>query len=256
MLKEEEILLIVYSILTILVLAASVVLFFIVFQRRKNKLLLEKFETEKKFERELAQSQIEIQEQTLKNIAWELHDNVGQLLSVANMQLGMLLPQSEGTLKEQLLETKETIASSVLEIRTLSRTLNTEVVLNNGLVKSIQSELERFNRLNFLNASMEVKGEEVFLKNDAEIILFRITQEFFSNVIKHSKAKNLFVNLTYGSNKLSILLEDDGVGFDMDEKKGNSGLQNMNSRANLLKAECNLQSEKGKGTRLEIIYPY
>ena len=103
---------------------------------------------------------------------------------------------------------------------------------------------------------MEVKGDEVFLKNDAEIILFRITQEFFSNVIKHSKAKNLFVNLTYGSNKLSILLEDDGVGFDMDEKKGNSGLQNMNSRANLLKAECNLQSEKGKGTRLEIIYPY
>ena len=156
MLQEEAIQLIIYSVLTITLLVVFVVIFFIAFQNRKNKLLLEKFEAEKKFEKELAQSQIEIQEQTLKNIAWELHDNIGQLLSVANMQLAMIIPTSDEAIKPHLEETKTTIASSVQELRALSRNLNNEVVLNNGLVKSMENELERFDRLKFLNTHFSI----------------------------------------------------------------------------------------------------
>src|SRR5690606_26148792 len=89
MLAKEELILIVYFIIVILLLTTFGIVFFITFQRRKNKLLVEKFETEKRFEEELTKSRLEIQEQTLKNVAWELHDNIGQLLSVANMQLNI-----------------------------------------------------------------------------------------------------------------------------------------------------------------------
>ena len=73
------------------------ILFFIAFQKRKNKLLLQQFKARQQFEKELANSQLEIQEQTFKNIGWELHDNVGQLLSVASMQLNMALIKAPET---------------------------------------------------------------------------------------------------------------------------------------------------------------
>jgi len=217
---------------------------------------MERFEAEKKFEKELASSQLEIQEQTFKNIAWELHDNVGQLLSVANIQLNMLKNSTPNDYHEQIDETKGVVADTVHEIRTLSKILNNDVILKNGLIRSLEVELERFNRLNFLNATFERTGTEVPIKSADEIIIFRILQEFFSNVIKHAKANNLFVNLNYQKDALEINLRDDGVGFDCGKNNENSGMQTMKSRAELLQANFSLTSEIGEGTNLNLIYPY
>ena len=79
---------------------------------------------QQRFQEELSNSQLEIQEQTFKNIAWELHDNVGQLLSVANLQLNMLLNNSDEKIHDQIKETKEVIVATVDEVRSLSKTLN------------------------------------------------------------------------------------------------------------------------------------
>jgi signal transduction histidine kinase len=158
-------------------------------------------------------------------------------------------------LKGQIKETKDVVAATVQEVRALSKTLNTEVVQNNGLVKSVRTELERFNRLNFLHADLKIEGEEFTIKGEDEIIIFRILQEFFSNVIKHAKADNLFVNLCYRENELEIKVEENGVGFDTSLNRENSGLQNMRSRANLLGAAYNLTSSPGKGTKLNLVYP-
>ncbi len=256
MLKKEEVLLIIYFVAIIFFLATFVVIFFIAFQRRKNKFLLERLEAQQKFQEELANSRLEIQEQTFKNIAWELHDNVGQLLSVANIQLNMLIDAPDHEIREQILETKDVIVATVDEVRSLSKTLNTEVVLNNGLIRSVQEELARFNRLNFLHADLLLEGEQADIKNEDEIIIFRILQEFFSNVIKHAKANKLFVHLYYKPDALEIKAEDNGIGFDIDKASNNSGLYNMRSRADLLGAEFQLASEVGKGTQLKLTYPY
>jgi len=255
MLQKEDILLIITFVIVIFVMVAFVVIFFIAFQRRKNKFIMERLEAEKQFEKELTNSRLEIQEQTLKNIAWELHDNVGQLLSVANIQLNMLQSHVPEDLKGQIKETKDVVAATVQEVRALSKTLNTEVIHNNGLVKSIRTELERFNRLNFLHADFKIEGEEVGIRGNDEIIIFRILQEFFSNVIKHAKADKLFVNLCYRESELEITVEDDGVGFDTSVNRDNSGLHNMRSRANLLGASYELTSSPGKGTKLNLVYP-
>ncbi|MEZ4778631.1 MAG: histidine kinase [Flavobacteriaceae bacterium] len=256
MLKEEEVLLILYSIITIFILIFFVVVFVVAFQKRKNKFLLQQMEAKKKFEIELANSQIEIQEQTFKNIAWELHDNIGQLLSVANIQLGMLLHDSPKEIKPQIEETKTTLGSTLQEVRALSKTLNNEVVLNNGLEASLQNELNRYERLRFLATELEIKGNKISLSNEVEIILFRILQEFFSNTLKHAFAKKIFVSLCYGEKALEIIASDDGEGFDPKTQKTQSGLLNMQSRANVVGADFVLTSKKGKGTQIQLNYPY
>lgn len=256
MLKKEEILLLVYFISIIFLLVLFVVVFFMAFQRRKNKFLKERYEAEQRYQRELADSKIEIQEQTLKNIAWELHDNVGQLLSVANIQLNVLMNSVPDTYHDQIKETKGVVQETVQEIRSLSKVLNNDVVLKNGLLKSLQVELDRFNRLDYLKASLKISGDIVPLSSASEIIVFRILQEFLSNVIKHAKASKLFVHLDYKEKTLEISAEDDGVGFDTYQKTDSSGMETMHSRAELLNAEFSIVSQLGKGTSLFIKYPY
>jgi hypothetical protein len=256
MLERESILLIGYFILIIFLLVLFVVAFFIAFQKRKNKFLLERMEAKQKFEKEIEKSKLEIQEQTFKNIAWELHDNVGQLLSVVNIQLNMLLHNTPETFHEQIGETKGVVKEAVHEIRTLSKILNNDVILKNGLVTSIELEMDRFNKLNFLQANLRVEGDEVSIKSSDEIIIFRILQEFFSNVIKHAKAKKLFVLLSYKDKTFEIQANDDGVGFDSDKRSGNSGMETMKSRAALLNADFSITSEIGSGTSLVLKYPY
>ena len=255
MLEKEEIILIIYFIVVAVFIIVFVVAFVLAFLRRKNKLLLRQIENQQRFEKELADAQIEIQEQTLKNIGWELHDNIGQLLSVANMQLNVLTSRSTTIPSEELKETNGVIQKTVQEVRALSKSLNADVILKHGLVQSIANELRRFNRLNFLKAQLEVRGEECSLRNEDEILIFRILQEFLSNVIKHAKADNLFVTLTYTSKSLVIKVEDDGIGFDVATEQGNSGLHTMESRARLLHAAYQLTSAKDEGTKLELKYP-
>lgn len=254
--ESELILLIVYIASVLLIIVIVAIRFFSVFIHRKNKLILAQLEAEKKFESELANSRLEIQEQTFKNIAWELHDNVGQLLSVANIQLNMLEPKLDEADKPQLKETKGIVGESLKEIRNLSRSLNKDAILNDGLINSIKREIDRFNRMNFLNAELSVSGEECCINAKDEIIIYRILQEFFSNVIKHAKADNLFVNLNFEPHRLLVKASDDGIGFSQTDIRGSNGLLNMKSRAALINAQLDLDSEQGRGVTLTLEYPY
>ncbi|OAB78823.1 sensor histidine kinase [Cochleicola gelatinilyticus] len=258
--SKEERLLILYFIIILVLAGLVLVIFFIAFQKRKNKMLLDRYEAQQKFQKEIERSKLEIQEQTFKNIAWELHDNVGQLLSVASMQLNKMLQittvENQLHLKGELNETKTVVSESLQEIRNLSKLLNNDVVLKNGLIASLDLEIKRFNKLNFLEATFNIKGELVDIKSEHEIVIFRILQEFFSNVTKHAKASKLFVHLTYEEQALEIIAGDDGVGFDLETQNSNSGMETMKSRAELLKATFSISSKPGQGTLLTLTYPY
>ncbi|MDT0644328.1 sensor histidine kinase [Zunongwangia sp. F363] len=255
MLEKEQILLIVYFILVVLFLAAFTVIFFITYQKRKNKLLQEKSQAEKQYEEEITKSRIEIQEQTLKNVSRELHDNIGQLLSVANLQLNILSRNNNNPENEGLMEIKEIVSTSLQEVRALSKSLNNEVVGYAGLKESVQNELQRFQRLNILKTLFKISGEEFYIRGNDEIILFRILQEFFSNVIKHANATELVVRFNYSVENLHIEVKDNGEGFNPEEVRKSSGLLNMQSRADLIGADFTLESFQNKGTSLSLQYP-
>ena len=241
--------------LMVILLVVVIIVIFSIFQNRKMKFLLEKRADEIRFEEEIIKSQMETQEQTLQNISWELHDNVGQLLSVAKMQLNMLQPEVANGQKSILDETGDIISKSLQEIRTLSKLLNPETVKNMGLQEAIELELHRFNRLNFLEADLEIKGDSISIDQKDEIILFRILQEFLSNSVKHAKAKSLKVLLDYQPEVLIITAKDSGVGFDEKKILKGSGLINMQSRAKLISADFDLKSKKNHGVTLTLTYP-
>lgn len=255
--EDQEIqMLVAATSLVLLILLITVIILFVFFQKRKLKFILEKKEAEKRYMEEIAKSQIEIQEQALQNMSWELHDNIGQLLSVARMHINILGTQLTPENKVKLDDISEIVGKSLQEIRLLSKTMNTEIIQNMGLVKSVEVELDRFNKLNFLVAKLTVFGDERELDIKEEIILFRIMQEFFSNAIKHSKANTLDVTLTFEADRLLIFAQDDGVGFKEGEIEKGSGLINMKSRAAIINAEFSMKSAKNKGVSLTLAYPY
>ncbi len=247
--------LILITTLTVVVLVVVIIVIFSIFQNRKVKFLYEQKEAEQRFEEEIIKSQLETQEQTLQNISWELHDNIGQLLSVARMQLNIIQADLNENKKNLVNETGEIISKSLQEIRSLSKLLNPEVVKNIGLEEAIQLEIDRFNRLNFINASLIINGDSRAINQKDEIILFRILQEFLSNSVKHSKTSKLEVTLTYSIDTLTIRIQDFGLGFDENTVKKGSGLLNMKNRAKLINTIFDLKSAKDKGVSLTLTYP-
>ncbi|WP_248723063.1 sensor histidine kinase [Seonamhaeicola sp. ML3] len=249
--------LLIYMIAVLVIVTALVIVFFVVFLKRKNKLILDKIKQQQAFEEEITQAQTETQEQTLKNIGWELHDNVGQLLSFASMQLSILKMQASDEIKDKFKDTSDALRESLKEVRALSRTLNNEVVLNIGFEKSVSNELERLKKMKFASAKKFTKGDKrPFTNRKHEIILFRIIQEFLSNSVKYSEAENLSITLDYQPESLVITAKDDGKGFDITKTEKGAGLLNMKSRAALIGADLELKSEEGKGVELLLNYPF
>lgn len=255
--EQEEIQLLVLAVSIVLfILIVTLILIFSVFQKRKTQLLIEKAEERRRYEVELAKTQNEIQEQTFKNISWELHDNIGQLLSVAKMQLNMLQADLPDSHKKRISEASDVLGKGLSEMRQLSRSLNTDFISNIGLKDSLESEINRFKRLNFLNIDYHLEGDPVLLDKKDEIIIFRIFQECFSNCIKYSKASHLNILLKYGNQELFVSAKDNGIGFDATAINEGSGLINMRKRAELIKADFKIKAEVNKGVYVTLRYPY
>ncbi|WP_026775792.1 sensor histidine kinase [Polaribacter sp. Hel_I_88] len=243
---NTEIIIIIFTII-ILFVTIGIVLLFTIFQKRKNELLKQQKLAKEEFEKEIAETQIEIREETLRNISWELHDNIGQLLTLAKIQL-------QNTTQENIKEVSETISKGLNEVRALSKLINPEAINNINLKEAVQLEVDRFNRLEFIKSNLTITGSEVEIDKKATIIIFRILQEFFSNTIKHSKASELNVVLEYSETHLKIVVKDNGVGFLCDDKKEGIGLINIKHRAKLIGADALFTSAKNNGTTLEINY--
>lgn len=238
---------IVISTVIVLIITIGIIYLFTVFQKRKDDILKEQEQEREQFEKAIAETQIEIREETLRNISWELHDNIGQLLTLAKIQL-------QSATEENIKDVSETITKGLTEVRALSKLINPEAIKNIHLQEAVQLEIDRFNRLNFITSTLEITGEEQEIDEKASTIIFRILQEFFSNTIKHSRAANLKVLIAFEKDVLRIVAKDDGVGFSTEAKKEGIGLINIENRAKLIGAELQFDSKENEGTSLEITY--
>ena len=227
-----------------------VVLLAYLFTTRKNKLIQEKQLMKTQFEQELLQTQLEIQEQTLKTISEEIHDNVGQVLSLAKLNLNTFESNSE----QKLQDTKVLISKAINDLRDLSRSMHGDRITELGLQQSLADELQILENSGEFRTRMTITGEPYKLPPQKEMVLFRIAQEALNNVIKYSKAKNITVTLNYANGNFSLAVTDDGTGFDLHSKTG-IGLKSMQNRAALIGGRFNLQSAPGSGTSITIELP-
>lgn len=220
-------------------------------KRKRIQFTLEKERDNLRFQEQLLLAEAEITEQNLKHIGWELHDNIGQLLSIASIEMGMLM-QHETIETKDLGEIKSLVKQSIEEVRSLSKSLNTDVIQSFGLIAMIKVELDRLNRLKLMKTEF-IHPEVMHIDSNHEVIIFRMIQEFINNTLKHAEASLLEVNIERKENNYFIKLRDNGNGFDENKISTSSGLINLEKRANLIGGQFELTSKQNVGTEMTLI---
>jgi signal transduction histidine kinase len=205
-------------------------------------------------ENELLQSQLEIQEQTFQNISREIHDNIGQKLTLVKLQLN-----TAGHLGKEtaifIMNPVNIISEIINELTDISHSLSSENILNNGLIKALEFEALQLEKSGLFTISIFITGDTVFLNFNKELVLFRIVQEAINNIIKHAEAKIIGIHLHYGKQLLTMQIADNGKGFILPGNNTGTGLKNIRKRASLLNGRLNLKSAPGEGTKLNIQIP-
>ena len=201
------------------------------------------------------QISIEAQEKERNCIGEELHDNVNQILVSALLYMNTAIKeplQSEAMLQKAI----EFQKMALEEIRMLSKTLSTSVVNSNGMKESVEEILKNINSLQHLNTNLEIEpGITERLSKEQKLMLYRIVQEQTTNIIKHAKAKNINVVFKIQKKTYSLLITDDGVGFNIKEKRRGIGLANISNRVNNFNGKLKIYSAPGSGCKLEAIFP-
>ncbi len=250
---EKNSLIIIFTI-TLFIIVLTMIFVYVIFIQKKTTLLIAQKEKDMRFEKELATSQIEMKEQTLNYIGQELHDDLGQKLSVVRLRQNQLIAKMNDSEKEELIELNELLRECIQDIRNLSKTLITEQVIHFGLIESLEREINKIQKLRLLKIELITQKHDIDIMPKHGLILFRIIQESINNILKHSRAKNVSINIEDDHEKLDILISDNGKGFNINLIKDGSGLKNMELRAKIIHADFSIQSEPDKGTQTSITY--
>ncbi|NGM74445.1 sensor histidine kinase [Sphingobacterium sp. SGL-16] len=250
----EENNLVIVSTATLLLVIFIMLFLYLIFLKKKTTLMLEQKEKDIWFEKELANTQVEIKEQTLNYIGQELHDDLGQKLSVVRLKHNQLLNKIEDAHHTELIELNELLGECIQDIRNLSKNLITEQIVHFGLIESIEHQVLRIEKLRLLHIDFSFNNHDVDIPAKHSLILFRIIQESLNNILKHSKAKEVKITITEDPNTLNIEINDNGKGFQIDHAQDGSGLKNMELRAKLLGASFKVISIPNTGTTTKIVY--
>jgi len=244
------------TIVLLLLLSAVISLLFI-YQRRqiRNQLDLKKMKDE--FDLEILRSRLEMREQTLQNISEEIHDNVGQVLSLANLNLSSVELDNSPRDRELIDRVMTLLSKAIGDLRNLSRTLDPENISNMRLAECVQFELDLLEKTGKYKTSLELRGFEKPLNASKQLLVYRITQEAINNIIKHASATHVDVAMHYTEEGLSILISDNGTGFReaWNTPKNGAGLRNMKNRAKLVNGSLAIDSSQA-GTRLNLALPF
>lgn len=211
------------------------------------------------FQQELLKSKIEIQNQTFQNISQEIHDNIGQVLSLVKLNLHTADFKDVPATMEKIKCSKELVGKAITDLRDLSKSLSAEMIKEIGLHKTIQREMALMSKTGQYEAVFKEHGQPFRFDKQKELILFRIFQEVVNNIINHARAKTVIVRLFYESRLFNLTVSDDGDGFDdrqlHSEDDFGLGIRNMQTRAALIGASFQLTSTRGKGTTVSIRLP-
>ncbi len=192
---------------------------------------------------------IEAQETERQRLARELHDGIGQSLAALKMQLQFDKNPSATT------TTAHRIDSICDEVRSLSHQMMPIVLKENGLESALEQLLDN----SFSTSTVEVDfvsfGLKSRLPDHIEVNIYRITQELVSNILKHAHATKVGVQLLKRGKKLMLIVEDNGIGFSLDDKLNGIGLNNINIRLEAMNGSIQIQSTDGTGTFIHISTP-
>jgi signal transduction histidine kinase len=205
---------------------------------------------------------ISVQEEERRRIARELHDEVGQALSAVNLELtgAQQYLQRTGTESDLLREARVLADGALRSVRDLSQLLHPSVLEDLGLSAAVRSFLNGFGRRTGTNVAFHDDGTLKRLTPEAELTVYRIVQEAMTNIARHASATRVEIRLAEEDGRLSVTVEDDGVGFDARDverpgRQGGLGLLGIRERVSQLGGTVRIDSVIGRGTRLEVTIP-
>lgn len=242
----------------IIILLAVFVLAIMFFYRNRQMQFLENLKNaQDEYEKNLIASQLEIQEQTFQHISREIHDNISLSLTLAKLQLNTFDWKDYEKSNIKLESSINLLGSSIAQLSDISKSLNADIIIQRGLLQALEEEMNKIQQADQFQLIYEIKGTPVFMDSNKELIVFRIIQEAFNNVIKHAKATAVELQLDFSPDQLQIIISDNGTGFAPDRNKnnGNAGLKNMETRAKILKGEMQVFSSAESGTNLIFTIP-
>ena len=227
--------------------------------RKQSQIHQQKVISEQKTRLREAQIQavISSEEKERKRFASDLHDSMGQLVSALTMNIqGLKNTSNDPQVRHEIVDNSTNLLNDIQhEIRNIAFNLMPQVLTNDGLIPALRELLARINKSNQMNAEVQVFGMEGRLNEVFEISLYRILQEWISNVLKYANATEILIQFTAHEEEIIITVEDNGQGFNLrtfENSKGN-GWRNINTRLSLIKGEMDIDTQEGrKNTTLTI----
>ena len=252
-----EIYLIVFFI-SFLLFFTGIVVLFIQYKNKQKAVVKEKLITEQLHQQELLSTQLEIQLQTMQYIGREIHDNIGQKLTLASLYTQQLAYENKAPQVTDKIENISSIINeSLTELRQLSKSLTDDNVNGGSLQELLQQEFNKVNELKSGTVLFNSTNFNITLPYQTKNILLRIVQEFMQNSLKHADCQHIIVSLKANKDELNLSLKDDGKGFDVSGLNFQGiGLSNMKKRTVLIGGSFNFQSIQHKGTSMEINIPF
>jgi len=251
---DEVIIIVIAGTIMLLLLGIFIISFLFFYQNKHNLHIAEQEQLKAAYSQEMLTTRLEVQEQTLHHISQELHDNIGQVLSFIKLNLGTAGGLEEKVKQKKIDESRDLLSQVIADLRSLAKSLSFQQIVEHGLLKAINTEVDRINKSGLLTIDTQVSGEPYSLGEQRELVLFRIFQEGLNNTLKYAHARKLSIRLIYAPELFNLTIADDGVGFSADTAKNQhgSGLKNMESRATLIGAAFKLDSIPGSGSTINV----
>lgn len=231
-------------------------IFMIIQKNKDRRYQLEKREIEYRYENELLHTRLEVQEQALNQVSQEIHDNIGQVLGAAQMNLFAVTSNHYDMSKctEFIEDSKSLLAKAIDDLRNVSHVLNSEFINRIGLEDAIRKELAYISSFHKVQHEVTIRGDSFDLSKEEELLIFRIVQEALNNIAKHAQATYVHIELNYEPTNFVLHITDNGIGFDTSVPKKNSGigLINMWQRAKLINGKLEINSAPAKGTKISL----
>ncbi|MFY8109623.1 MAG: tetratricopeptide repeat-containing sensor histidine kinase [Bacteroidia bacterium] len=235
-------------------------IFYLIYSNYKIKQKQKLNETLLAQEQIRAKAVLEAEEKERLRIARDLHDGLGQRLSAAKLNISGLHQtiQTDNDKQELFLTNAiQLLDESVKDVRSISHNLLANGLIKSGLVSAVREFINQINSTNSLRINIETVGLEDRLNPIQENVLYRVLQEVVNNIIKHAQANEVNIQFIRHENELNLLIEDNGIGFNLTEAfdKGGIGLKNIQSRIEYINGKVDFDSFPNKGTTVNIEIP-
>ena len=207
---------------------------------------------QKKINKVIKKAVIEGEENEKRRISTELHERIDQILTGAKIFLSLYIKRGDRNL---LNETINLLDESIGRIRDLSHVVALPNLKDTGLESSILLFLKQIGEHNTINFNLKINFKEEKYPLDFKTNIYRIVQEAYRNIVTHSQAKHVEINMAETNDKLNLNITDDGIGFNPPEKTESLGLTKIKTRVDVFNGVCNINSMPGKGCSILIEFP-